>query len=404
MLIDPVAIVNRFPVVAAFTLLTIAGKVASVTAGALLAGNGVNLAVRSGMSMAQIGEFSFIIAALAVAAGAPELLYTLVVAVSALTTLSTPWLVQASAPAARAVESRLPSRARTFMALYASWLEDFRAAPRSAERGAVIRRLLRRIALDAAVLAAMMIGASLFGQQDVERWLGLPATAARAVVWAAVSIVAAPLIVGLVQLTRKLGAVVASTALGQATDGSLDLAAAPRRAFSVTVQLIVAFVVGTALLAVLQPFVPGPHATIVLAAVMLLLAALLWRRVADLEGHVRAGAEMIVEVLARQTAAHASSADPLHEVRKLLPGLGTPTPVALNAASSAAGKTLAELNLSGRTEATVLAIIREGAGVLVPGAAEALRVGDVVVLAGSHDSVEAARHVLGGTIPEAASG
>jgi len=285
------------------------------------------------------------------------------------------------------------------MALYASWLEDFRSAPRSAERGAVIRRLLRRIALDAAVLAVMMIGASLYGAQDVERWLGLPATAARAVVWASVSVVAAPLIVGLVQLTRKLGTVVASTALGQATEGNLDLAAAPRRAFSITVQLIVAFVVGTALLAVLQPFVPGPHVTIVLAAVMLLLAALLWRRVADLEGHVRAGAEMIVEVLARQTAAHASSADPLHEVRKFLPGLGTPTPVALHAASNAAGKTLAELNLSGRTEATVLAIIREGAGVLVPGAAEALRVGDVVVLAGSHDSVEAARHVLGGTIP-----
>jgi CPA2 family monovalent cation:H+ antiporter-2 len=348
--------------------------------------------------MAQIGEFSFIIAGLAVAGGAPDTLYSIAVAVSAITTLSTPWLVQASTPAARRFERWLPRRARTFMALHASWLEEFRRAPRSAERGAVIRRLIGRIALDAVMLAVVIVGASLYGEEDVARWFGLPPLVARVVVWIGVTVVALPLLIGLVRLTRRLGAVVAGTALGQATEGKLDLAAAPRRAFSVTVQLIVALVVGTALLAVLQPFVPGPRAMIALAAVMSLLAFLLWRSVTDLEGHVRAGAEMIVEVLARQTAAaHAPEIDPLHEVRGLLPGLGTPTPVTLPEASAATGKTLAELDLSGRTEATVLAIIREGHGVLVPNAGEILRARDVVVLAGSHDSLEAARQVLGAT-------
>jgi CPA2 family monovalent cation:H+ antiporter-2 len=209
-----------------------------------------------------------------------------------------------------------------------------------------------------------------------------------------VTVVAVPLVVGLVRLTRRLGAVVASAALGQAAEGKLDLAAAPRRAFSISVQLIVALVVGTSLLAVLQPFVPGPHATILLAAVMLLLTSLLWRSVTDLEGHVRAGAEMIVEVLARQTAPRASVPDPLHEVRAMLPGLGTPTPVALPAASPAIGKTLVQLDLSGRTDATVLAVIRPGEGVLLPSAGEPLRAGDIVVLAGPHDSVEAARALL----------
>jgi CPA2 family monovalent cation:H+ antiporter-2 len=397
MLIYPAGIAGHFPAVAAFTLITIAGKIASVTAGALLAGNSVGVAVRSGMSMAQIGEFSFIIAGLAVAGGAPDTLYSIAVAVSAITTLSTPWLVQASTPAARRFERWLPRRARTFMALHASWLEEFRHAPRSAERGAVIRRLIGRIALDAMMLAVVIVGASLYGEEDVARWFGLPPVVARVVVWIGVTVVALPLLIGLVRLTRRLGAVVAGTALGQATEGKLDLAAAPRRAFSVTVQLIVALVVGTALLAVLQPFVPGPNAMIALAAVMLLLAFLLWRSVTDLEGHVRAGAEMIVEVLARQTAAPAPEVDPLHEVRGLLPGLGTPTPVTLSEASTATGKTLAELDLSGRTEATVLAIIREGQGVLVPSAGEILRARDVVVLAGSHDSLEAARQVLGAT-------
>ena len=63
----------------------------------------------------------------------------------------------------------------------------------------------------------------------------------------------------------------------------------------------------------------------------------------------------------------------------------------LVAASPAVGRTLAELNLRGLTGATVLAIQRGDAGLLVPTAREVLAAGDVLALAGTQEAVEAAR-------------
>lgn len=62
-------------------------------------------------------------------------------------------------------------------------------------------------------------------------------------------------------------------------------------------------------------------------------------------------------------------------------------------AGPAAGKTLAELNLRGLTGATVIAITRGGVGIL-PTGKEPLQADDVLVLAGTHDAVEAARDLL----------
>ena len=55
-----------------------------------------------------------------------EALYPVAVAVSAATTLATPWLLRASAPVARFVDRALPQPLQTFAALYGSWLEELR--------------------------------------------------------------------------------------------------------------------------------------------------------------------------------------------------------------------------------------------------------------------------------------
>lgn len=107
MLIDPDLIVRHGASVVALTAVVIAGKVIGVSLGAFLAGNGTRTSMQAGMSLAQIGEFSFIIAALGLSLGATrEFLYPVAVAVSALTTLTTPWLIRASGPAASLLDLR----------------------------------------------------------------------------------------------------------------------------------------------------------------------------------------------------------------------------------------------------------------------------------------------------------
>jgi monovalent cation:H+ antiporter-2, CPA2 family len=63
--------------------------------------------------------------------------------------------------------------------------------------------------------------------------------------------------------------------------------------------------------------------------------------------------------------------------------------------SPAAGKSLAEMGVRGRTGASVLAISRGNGSVLVPTASEGLREGDVLALSGTHDAIDLARDLLG---------
>ena len=101
------------------------------------------------MSVAQIGEFSFIIASVGVAGGAIDpLLYSMAIAVSAITTLLTPWLIRAAPATAAWVDRKLPRSIQTFAALYSSWIERL-GSHRSEAETAPIRRAIRWLTVDA---------------------------------------------------------------------------------------------------------------------------------------------------------------------------------------------------------------------------------------------------------------
>ena len=400
MLLDPSLVADHWLAVLVLAAVVVGGKIVGVSLGAFLTGNGTRTAVAAGMSLAQIGEFSFIIAGLGRALGATQsFLYPVAVAVSALTTLFTPRLIRASGPAASFVDRHLPRRLQTFVTLYGSWVEELRAGATRPTLGAELGRRARRLALDGALLAMLLIATSLLLDRVVEflvRVLAVSPLVANALVLGAAGVLGLPFCVGIVQMARRLGALLADAALPAKQAAALDLAAAPRRALVVTLQLAMVLLVGAPLLAVTQPFLPALPGPLVLVALMMALGVAFWRSATNLEGHVRAGAEMILEVLAAQakSATRAPRADDLARVQELLPGLGAPTPMRLETTSPAVGKTLAELNLRGLTGATVLAITRDDGGVLIPSAAERLRAGDVLALAGTHEAVGAAAEML----------
>jgi K+:H+ antiporter len=400
MLIDPVLIARHWPAVAVLTAIVIFGKVFAVSLGALLAGNGTRTSVQAGMSLAQIGEFSFIIAGLGVALDATrDFLYPVAVAVSALTTLTTPWLIRHSDAVASFVDRRLPQPLQTFVSLYGSWLERLRSAPRQKTGATIARRLIKLLLLDTALLAALVIFAALYADEFgalLARKFGIGEDFAR---WAAVAValtLAAPFVFGVVRIARGLGVFFARAALPERQDGALDLALAPRRVLVVTVELAVVLLVGLPLLALTQPFVRGGSAAIVFGLVVALLAVVFWRNAASLHGHVRAGAQVVLEALAARAKLGEQPPDDraLAELSALLPGLGEPVALRLDERSPAVGKTLAELDLRCKTSASVLAIARGEEGVIVPTATEVLRAGDVLALAGTREAVAAARDML----------
>ncbi|MBX3191453.1 MAG: cation:proton antiporter [Labilithrix sp.] len=399
MMFDPALIAQHWLPIVVLTLVVVIGKIASVSFGAFVAGNGVRTSVQTGMSLAQIGEFSFIIAGLGLSLKATgPFLFPIAVAVSSITTLITPWLIRASGPVAEWIDRELPRPLQTFGALYASWLERLRRseAEVSSQR-LLVRRLVRMLAIDAVALVIVVLVTALASDGAythlVER-RELSPIAARALVIASVAILAAPFCVGILRVSRKLALVLARAALPLSPQG-VDLGAAPRRSLVITLQLGLLLMVGTPIVAITQPFLRGFHGAELLFLGVLALAVAFWRSAANLQGHVRASAQVLVEALARQTAEPKEEKPP--PVVTLLDSLGEPVAVELAPEAPAVERTLAELNLRGATGATVLAITRGTESIVVPSARERLHAGDVLVVAGSREAIEAARLVLAGT-------
>ena len=213
---------------------------------------------------------------------------------SAITTLTTPWLIRGASPFAAWVDRKLPHPVQTFTALYGSWMERMRAAPTEQKKRSRTRRLAGLLLLDAALIAAVVIAAA----AEIGRFTtllrdvtGAPDEMARVVVIAGAFVVALPLIIGLLRGARLLGLELALQAMPEAAAGKVDIAAAPRRALVVTLQLAIILAVTLPLLALTQPFVPNFRLEPVIALLLVVLGIGFWKSATNLEGHARAGAE-----------------------------------------------------------------------------------------------------------------
>jgi len=400
MLIDPLLVWQNLPAVLVLTVVVVLGNLVGVTTGTFIAGYGVRTSVRAGLSLGQIGEFSFIIVGVGVSLGAVRpFLYPIAVAVSVLTALTTPWLIRGSGRFAAFVDRRLPHRLQTYASLYGAWVNGLRATPEHRTAWARIRRLLLLLFVDVALLAAIVIAVSL-SRHRLVRLAGDVAhfdlRIAHFLLVGATVVLIIPFILGAIRIARALGVALASEALPGPAGGAreLDLAAAPRRALLVTLQIAILLVAGIPVVALTQPFMPGIPVMAILLLGVALLVIPLWRSATNLEGHVRAGAQVILEALAAQGATADTPSTVATEPAAILPGLGNATTVAIREGSPAVGRTLKQINLRGLTGATVIAIDRDAADVIYPTGDEELHVGDALILTGTTEAVQAAQELI----------
>ncbi len=166
MLIDPKALVEHWVPVVIVTVITIVGKLITTGAGALLAGQSLKRSVQAGMSLAQIGEFSFIIATLGLTLGVTShFLYPIAVAVSAVTTFTTPYMIKLSPRMAERIAAMLPKRVLDSLDRYAQ----------QTERATVTsdwRVLLNAYVLNLVVWGAASLAVILLGSRVLEQWFG----------------------------------------------------------------------------------------------------------------------------------------------------------------------------------------------------------------------------------------
>lgn len=151
MLINPAVIIEHWPVVIFISLITIFGKLITTSIGTLLTGQSLNTSVRVGFSMAQVGEFSFIIVALGASLKVTsDTLYPIIVAVSGITTFTTPYLIRFSGHLGGLLEKNLPPRTKYFLESYSAWV--FRAQT-SSQKSTVFSKVSIRLFINGLIVA-----------------------------------------------------------------------------------------------------------------------------------------------------------------------------------------------------------------------------------------------------------
>ena len=121
MMVDPAMIAKHAVPILVIILVTLVGKVVFNGLGLLLSGQNIENSISGGLALAQIGEFAFIIASLGMSLGVTsDYLYPIVVAVSVITTFTTPYCIKAGPWMVRFVENHLSDKLKEKLSRYTS--------------------------------------------------------------------------------------------------------------------------------------------------------------------------------------------------------------------------------------------------------------------------------------------
>ena len=154
LLIEPQLLIKYIGPVLILSAVVIIGKTVNVTLGALISGQPLKQSIQAGMSLAQIGEFSFIIATLGVKLQVTsQYLYPIAVGVSVITTFTTPYMIRLADPFFNWLVPRLPMKWRTAINQYSTGAQTIQA---ESDWRIVLRSYLVVMATNSVVVIALI--------------------------------------------------------------------------------------------------------------------------------------------------------------------------------------------------------------------------------------------------------
>ncbi|GEP94099.1 cation:proton antiporter [Chitinophaga cymbidii] len=170
MLINPKMLQVHLGPVILITLITIFGKTLSTTIGAVLSGQPLKSSVQAGMSLAQIGEFSFIIATLGLTLKVTsDFLYPIAVAVSAVSTFTTPYMIKVAEPFYNWLDKRIPGKWKAALARYSTGAQTISQA---SDWQLVLKGYAINTVVFSVIIIAIGLLSSLYLLPQVDGWFG----------------------------------------------------------------------------------------------------------------------------------------------------------------------------------------------------------------------------------------
>lgn len=156
MMVEPTVLVDYWWQILLLAGVVICGMIVFGTLGMLATGQNLRVAMESGFSLTQIGEFSFIIASLGMSLGVLEAsIYPIIVAVSVITIFTTPYFIKMADPAYVMVEKLLPKSLRFLIDRYSEQVSDANETRKLWHD--IVKRYLWRMVLYTVVLLAIAL-------------------------------------------------------------------------------------------------------------------------------------------------------------------------------------------------------------------------------------------------------
>jgi CPA2 family monovalent cation:H+ antiporter-2 len=350
MLLDPISMASHWHTIAILSSIIIVGKLATVIFGAFATGQTMRTAVQTGFSMAQIGEFSFIIASLGLAYEviSPSI-YPVIVATSIVTTFTTPYLIRFAVPFAETLEQNLPARIKSIMGNYVAWVQ--RRTLTNERRKAATRGIIKWLLNAVLVIAIFTIGATRL--VPVAEKYALSKSVAISAAWFVCFMMSTPSIWAMMNAFREFGAI-----------------GRPKRRISVANARITSSIMTIGLLGLVSAeFFPAFETLLVTLGICSLFLILFRRRIGTyyrwLELQFRSEFRADLGVSNRENV-----------IKRLAPWDAHLVEVKVPATSSIVGKTLHSLNLREHYGLNIVVISRDEIDLIAPKASEILYPGD----------------------------
>ena len=278
LMIDPQILLQYAWPIAVISVAVVLGKMLSCGMGAFIAGNDGRTSLRVGMGLSQIGEFSFIIAALGMTLQVTsDFLYPVAVAVSAITTLLTPYLIRGADPLSLKIAAVMPKRMSRVFGLYGEWLRSIQPHGEGALLASMIRKIVLQVGVNLALVVAIFFTGSYFALRIggyLEGWISDPSWQ-KALIWGAALLLSLPFLIAAYRKLKALSMLLAEMSVKPEMAGRHTQRV--RRVIAEVIPILSLLVIFLLLAALSASILPTNKLLVLIAVVAAAVAAVLWR-------------------------------------------------------------------------------------------------------------------------------
>ena len=390
-LVDPVQCLNHIPQILLLTVVVVVCKFLNCTISSIVCGESVKTSVQIGMSLAQIGEFAFMVALLYVGNSGDwsNPMYQIAVAVSILTTILNPFMIRWSVPFGEWVEKKLGDRNLKRLETYRGLVAKFRFdRSDAASSRQAINKCILSLGVIAVLIVAVAVAMSILSSRDWSNFSELFDEYKQAIFCLAANLFVVVMLAPVASISKKLGVSI----------GELLFASESVR-WRESLQKLVEHVVVSGIFVLFFTEVSmlnvnlAPHdkwSRISIFVILLLSAVLGWSRFNKLSRSAIRRFKSALEVDERIVE---RDSDPAGG-KSAFKHIGGISHYKVADDSPAAGQTLVSLNIRARTGALVVQAERAGATFGNPGGSWKIKSGDTLVVLGDESQIRAFERLM----------